>query len=119
MKPRIFLYVVLAVVMIPLTLRRATAQPAAPRVIEITAKKFEFSPATVTLKQGQPVTLRLVSLDRVHGFLVKPFGIDEDIDPAKPTEVTFTPAESGRFTAICDNYCGSGHASMKMVFIVE
>lgn len=119
MRRRVLLFAILAAALMPFALRRAIAQPAAPRVIEIKAKRFEFTPAEVTLKRGEPVTLRLVSLDRVHGFFVKPFGVDADIDPAKPTEVTFTPTEAGRFTAICDNYCGSGHANMKMVFIVE
>ena len=41
-----------------------------PRVIEIKAKKFEFSPADVTLKKGEPVILRLTSEDRTHGFLL-------------------------------------------------
>ena len=32
-----------------------------PKVIEITAKKFEFSPSEITLKKGEPVILRLTS----------------------------------------------------------
>src|SRR5580658_3805573 len=43
-----------------------------PKVIEITAKKFEFTPSEITLKKGEPVILRLTSSDRVHGFMSKP-----------------------------------------------
>src|SRR3977135_1957615 len=78
----------------------------APRVIEIKAKKFEFSPAQLTLKKGETVTLHLMSQDRVHGFFQRALGIDTDIDPAKATEVTVTPTEAGSYQVICDHYCG-------------
>jgi cytochrome c oxidase subunit 2 len=96
-----------------------SAQGPAPRVVEITAKKFEFAPNVVMLKKGEPVTLRLTSTDRAHGLLVKAFHVDLDVDGGESTEVTFTPAESGSFPAICDHYCGSGHGGMKMTFVVE
>lgn len=96
-----------------------SAQERAPRVVEITAKKFEFSPNVITLKKGEPVTLRLTSTDRAHGLLVQAFHIDLDVEGGQSTEVTFTPGVSGSFPAICDHYCGSGHGNMKMVVVVE
>jgi heme/copper-type cytochrome/quinol oxidase subunit 2 len=33
--------------------------------------------------------------------------------------MTVTPATAGRFKAICDHYCGLGHAGMKMTVVVE
>ena len=33
--------------------------------------------------------------------------------------VTITPDTAGRFVAICDNFCGSGHGNMKMIINVE
>jgi cytochrome c oxidase subunit 2 len=97
----------------------AAAQNETPRVVEISAKKFEYAPNVVTLKKGQPVTLRVTALDRAHGLLVPAFHIDLDAIPGTPAETTFTPAESGKFDAICDHYCGSGHGNMKMTFVVE
>jgi len=91
-----------------------------PKVIEITAKKFEFTPSEITLKKGELVILRLTSTDRVHGFMSKPFKIDTDIAPHKTTDVTVTPATAGDFAIICDHYCGTGHSNMKMkVTVVE
>lgn len=84
------------------------------RVVEIHAKKFEFSPSEITLKKGEPVILRLSSEDRTHGFLVKPLGIDTDIAPGNPTDIAMTPASAGEYTIICDHYCGIGHGNMKM-----
>jgi cytochrome c oxidase subunit II len=85
-----------------------------PKVIEITAKKFEFTPSEITLKKGQPVILRVTSSDRVHGFFSKALKFDTDIVPDKTTDVAVTPDATGDFTIICDHYCGTGHGNMKM-----
>ena len=90
---------------------------APPRAVDINAKRFEFTPNEVHLKVGEPVTIHIVSSDRPHGLMVKPLGLDLDSD--ENPSATITPAQAGRFTAICDHYCGSGHGNMKMVFIVE
>jgi cytochrome c oxidase subunit 2 len=91
-----------------------------PKVIEVSAKKYQFSPSQITLKKGEPVILRLSSTDRVHGFMSRPLKIDTDITPGKATDVAVTPASAGNFTVICDHYCGIGHGTMKMkVAVVE
>ena len=110
-------FALLLLAAIPFAGHRAGAQTA-PRIVEITAKKYEFSPAEITLKRGEPVVLRLSSLDRVHGFMQKDLEIDAEINPAHPTEISLTPTTSGRFLTICDDYCGFGHANMKMVIVV-
>jgi cytochrome c oxidase subunit 2 len=90
-----------------------------PRVIEITAKRFAFSPNEITLKRGETVKLRISSEDVTHGLYLKPLKIDADIQPGKTTEVMVTPQSAGRFTAICDHFCGVNHGSMKMTVVVE
>ena len=91
-----------------------------PKVITITAKKFEFTPSEITLKKGEPVILRLSSSDRVHGFMSKPLKIDTDIPSDTTKDVAVTPDAAGNFTVICDHYCGTGHGNMKMkVTVVE
>ena len=85
-----------------------------PKVIVISAKKFQFTPNEITIKKGEPVILRMTSTDRVHGFMSKPFKIDTDIPPDKTTDIAVTPATAGNFTIICDHYCGTGHSNMKM-----
>jgi len=97
--------------------RGAQAEP--PTVVAISARRFEFSPAEVTLERGQPVVLRLTSLDVTHGFYSKQLGLDELIEPGKVLEVPLTPGEAGRFTIICDHFCGAGHGNMKMVVVVK
>jgi cytochrome c oxidase subunit 2 len=97
----------------------ATAQEPAPRVVDISAKKFEFAPNAITLTKDEPVTIRLTATDRAHGLLVQSLGIDLDARPGAPAEITITPHERGSYAAICDHYCGMGHGNMKMTFAVE
>ena len=97
---------------------RARAQEQ-PRVINITAKRFGFTPNVITLKKGETVTLRLASEDVTHGFFMKALKLDEIIEPGKPTEITLTPQQDGCFTTICDHFCGAGHGNMSMTIVVE
>jgi cytochrome c oxidase subunit 2 len=90
-----------------------------PRVVNITAKRFGFSPNQVTLKRGEPVTLHLTSDDVTHGFFMRALKIDEIIEPGKPTDVTITPQTAGTFTTICDHFCGANHGNMNMKIVVE
>ncbi len=93
------------------------SEPAA-RVIPITARRFEFSPKEITIRQGETVRLQLRSEDVHHGFFVRPLGIDEEIVPGRTTEVVLTPKVAGRYTTICDHFCGAGHGAMKMTIVV-
>ena len=89
------------------------------RVIDVKAKRFEFNPPELQLTAGQPVTLRLTSADVTHGFYQKDLGIDTEISPGRTTEVKFTPVKAGRYTIICDHFCGSGHGNMHLVVVVQ
>ncbi len=92
---------------------------AGPRVVTITAKRFEFSPNQITLKRGETVKLQLKSEDVTHGFFMRALAIDSDITPGETTELTLTPQIAGKFTTICDHFCGAGHGNMKMTIVVE
>jgi cytochrome c oxidase subunit 2 len=88
-------------------------------VIDITAKRFAFSPDKITLKKGQTVKLRLHSEDVTHGFFLRPLKLDEEITAGQTTEVTVTPETAGTFTTICDHFCGANHGNMNMTIVVE
>jgi cytochrome c oxidase subunit 2 len=85
---------------------------AAPRRIEITAKKFEFTPAEITLKKGEPVVLVLKSADVSHGLRFRELGVTVNAGKGKTAEVAFTPDKTGTFIGHCSVFCGSGHGSM-------
>jgi cytochrome c oxidase subunit II len=88
-------------------------------VIEITAKRFAFSPDKITLKKGQTVTLRLHSEDVTHGCFLRPLKLDEEIPAGQSIDVTVTPQVTGSFTTICDHFCGANHGNMNMTIVVE
>jgi len=104
-----------------LLLGAALARPdaAAAPVVSISAHRFEFTPAELTLERGKPVVLRLTSQDVIHGFYSKELGLDELIEPGKALDVPLTPAQAGRFTIICDHFCGAGHGNMKLIVVVR
>jgi cytochrome c oxidase subunit 2 len=88
------------------------------QVIQITAKRFEYSPKEITVKKGVPVVLEFTSLDRLHGFVCPGLGLRMDIRPGKTNTLRFTPDKAGTFPFHCDNFCGSGHEGMRGTIIV-
>ncbi len=97
---------------------RVPAPDQQPRVVRITAKRFEFVPSQVTLKKGEPVVLQLTSEDVTHGFFVRPLRIDEDIPAGQTKQIALTPQVAGKFTTICDHFCGVNHGAMHMTIEV-
>ncbi len=83
------------------------------QVIQITAKRFEYSLKDITVKKGVPVVLQFTSLDRLHGFNCPGLKIRTDISPGKGTTLRFVPDKVGTFPFHCDNFCGTGHEGMK------
>jgi cytochrome c oxidase subunit 2 len=88
------------------------------QVIQITAKRFEYSPKEITVKRGVPVVLEFTSLDRLHGFDCPGLKLRMDIRPGKVNTLRFVPDKAGTFPFHCDNFCGSGHEGMKGTLIV-
>ena len=97
----------------------ARAEDASPRVIKITAKKFDFTPSEIHVKKGEHVVLELTSADRKHGFKVPELGIRVDVQPGSTTRVDLTPQKAGKFAFACDIFCGDGHEDMTGTVIVD
>jgi cytochrome c oxidase subunit 2 len=89
------------------------------RVIHITAKNFQFSPDSITLKKGEPVVFEISSGDRKHGFNLRAFGLRSDVLPGKVSRIRFTPDKTGKFTFSCDVFCGDGHEEMTGTVVVS
>jgi cytochrome c oxidase subunit 2 len=86
-----------------------------PRRIEITAKRFTYSPDTITLKKGEPVILVLRSSDVTHGLKISELKVrTSEIKKGEATEIQFTPLEAGHYTGKCAHFCGKGHGSMTL-----
>jgi cytochrome c oxidase subunit 2 len=92
--------------------------PDAPQRIEVSVKKFAYTPAEITLKKGEPVVLVLTTEDVSHGLKFKELGLDSKINKGKPSELAFTPDKVGDFVGHCSVFCGSGHGSMTLTLHV-
>lgn len=111
-------------------------QTAAPQVIEISAKKYEFMPSEIHVRKGTHVELRVHSEDATHGVKLDlyPEGATDKSMPGllfdKPDEngkvkkgadqvVDFVAQEPGTYDFKCAKFCGFGHDKMKGKLIVD
>ena len=96
-------------------------QKTAPRVIEITAERFEFWPSEVVVAAGEEVELRIHSEDTLHGFRLVGGGVNLLV-PKRGKGVAvarFTGARPGRYTFECSRMCGAGHHFMRGELVVR
>lgn len=85
-----------------------------PRKIEVTAHKFSFDPAEITLKKGEPVMFVLKSTDVAHGLRFRELNVQLNVRAGSTAQVEFTPEQTGDFVGHCSVFCGSGHGSMML-----
>ena len=93
--------------------------PVKERVIKIEAKKFVYTPTLIELKLGEAAVLEFSSVDFTHGFNIPDLKIRADLLPGKITKIRLMPDTVGKFTFLCDNFCGSGHEEMNGTIIVK
>lgn len=110
--------------------------PTEVKVVEMTARKYEYSPPEVRVKKGMRVQLKIRALDRTHGFKIAlyPEGAGESgaaglkFDPAQENfklaekeerVIEFVAERAGNYPFKCSVFCGLGHSKMKGVLIVE
>jgi len=103
----------------PFALRRAVAQTDDGRLVPIEARRFQYTPSEIRLRKGETVTLAFTAIDFVHGFSAPDFNVRSDLLPGRVTKITITPKAAGRYTFLCDNFCGDHHEDMNGTFIVE
>ena len=93
----------------------------AGNVIDISADMGGFSRKEVRIKAGEPVTVRLRSLDNSHHtdgggkhqWAVDELGVNIIAPPEGSSYKTFTPGKPGTYTFYCDICCG-GRANPPM-----
>jgi cytochrome c oxidase subunit 2 len=104
----------------------------------MTAKKYEYSPSPVHVKQGTRVQLKIPAIDRDHGFTIAT--VPDGADSTGPVGLEFTSPQHGdtwklrkeRETTIelvakaagtyefrCSVSCGFGHGRMKGQLVVD
>lgn len=89
------------------------------REIAITAKKYEFSPSKIRVRQGETVRLSITALDRKHGFKIEALDIDRELPKGEVVAIDLKADRAGTFPIACSKFCGLGHGKMKGQLIVE
>ena len=102
--------------------------PMAGNVIDVAADMGGFDLKLVRLKVGQPVTVRLTSLDNSHHtdgggkhqWAVDELGVSIVAPPEGSNYATFTPDKPGTYTYYCDICCGGrANPTMQGTLVVE
>ena len=84
------------------------------QTVHVTASRFQFEPATISVTQGETVRLRLRSADRSHAFAIKAFRVKALIPKGGAVVIVeFVADQVGTFAFTCSEYCGTGHSAMK------
>jgi cytochrome c oxidase subunit 2 len=87
--------------------------------IDIAVANWKFTPAKITIPDGEPTTLRLTTTSGVHGIKSDDLGIPLTTIPnGKIVTVTFTPKKAGTYVLHCQIVCGPGHADMALTIVV-
>lgn len=115
-------------------------QPSAPsgnvQIIEVSAKKYEFNPSPIRVKQGSKIQLKITASDHAHGFRISSypegtegarkaglvFSSAEDcvkIEKGQTATVEFVAQAPGTYPFKCCVHCGWHHRSMTGKLIVE
>ncbi len=95
------------------------ATASAPRVVEVTAKRFTFQPSKVEVKEGERIRLVVKSADGVHGLQIKKFKVNKLIPRGgEAVNIDFVASAPGTFEILCSEECGDGHESMVGTLVV-
>ena len=106
------------------------------QVIELTAKKYEYSPSPVHVKAGTKVQLKINASDHDHGFKIAttPDGAERNSQPGlvftspqdcwllkkgETTTIEFLAQTPGTYSFKCCHSCGLGHRGMKSQIVVD
>jgi heme/copper-type cytochrome/quinol oxidase subunit 2 len=129
----------LSLLIVPMLLslaRPVRAQNQDIQVIEVTAKKYEYSNSPIHVKAGTKVQLKITAADHDHGFKVgtTPDGAAANgnagliftsaqdcwlLKKGETTTIEFVAHTPGTYTFRCCHTCGLGHRGMKGQIVVE
>ena len=116
--------------------RSVLAEDQNAQVIELTAKKYEYSSSPVHVKSGTKVQLKITATDHDHGFKIGAVPDDArangtagliltspqdcwQLKKGETTTIEFLAQTAGTYTFRCCHTCGLGHRGMKGQIVVD
>ncbi|MGH7537757.1 MAG: cytochrome c oxidase subunit II [Gemmatimonadales bacterium] len=71
------------------------------------------------LPVGRPVAIDLTSADVIHSWWTPALGGKRDAIPSRRTGIAFRPDAIGTYPGQCAEFCGTSHANMGLLTVVE
>lgn len=104
-----------------IALALAALAPQSPRVVNVTAERFDFNPSRITVAPGEEIALHLTSDDTAHGFKISGTDINIQIPKRGQGEavVKFKADGAGPWKFECSRMCGAGHHFMRGEIVVK
>ena len=88
--------------------------------VEVSAKKYEFTPAEIEVPVNTLLRLHLTATDKEHGFELK--SVKDScvkFKPGAPATLEFYADKAGELEFHCCKFCGMGHGKMKGKLVVK
>ena len=84
-----------------------------------TTWKDDVDAKEIHVPLGKPVIAHITSKDVIHCFKVVPMRVTQDAIPGMSIPVHFKATKVGKYQITCAQLCGSGHATMKGLLVVD
>ncbi len=98
------------------------SEPASGQVnkeFTIWARQFDFTPAVITVQQGDYVRVNLKTADVAHGWYIDGYDINIKVSGGDTTSVEFVADKAGTYKIRCSVTCGPFHPFLAGKFVVE
>ncbi len=89
------------------------------RIIEVSAKDWEFSPKEITASVGEKVVIRVTGVEGKHSFAIADLGINVPVEPGETKDIPLPTDTAGTFEFRCRVPCGPGHKDMTGTVVIS
>jgi cytochrome c oxidase subunit II len=96
----------------------AQESPQGPKVITLTARKYEFSLTRIDVAQDDVIRITLVAEDIPHSFTLDAYRIAKRAAPGKPVTFEFRADRAGTFPFYCNLTIDDGCRKMRGELVV-
>ncbi|HLD04455.1 MAG TPA: cupredoxin domain-containing protein [Candidatus Nanoarchaeia archaeon] len=89
------------------------------KIIQLTAKNFQFEPSIIEVKKGDKVRIIAKSIEGNHGLHLDSNDLAVELPLNEERIIDFVAEKPGVYEFHCSTPCGSGHRGMKGKLIVN
>jgi heme/copper-type cytochrome/quinol oxidase subunit 2 len=88
------------------------------REFTVVARRYDFTPARIEVRQGDLVKLELRTSDIAHSLTIDDYRISKRVGPGQPVTFEFRAERAGTFPFYCDLKSEDGCRKMRGVLVV-